>query len=302
MKRIPILILGCVVLSPMARSAGAHTLPNGAEFPALLRKADFIFRGVVTSVEYKSSRPAGPRGPSLPHTFVTFAIEKVYLPRPTSQPATGDTAPRTITLRFLGGAEDGGRRILDVEGPLFDVGDRDVLLVQGNTRMGCPLTDCALGRFRIIDGLVYSDDGNEVDLASDRDLAFGPPHRLREVDANMVGGHLMEQLVEDPVDESREGGSDAGNVAPGPQMTDGEFDRFLSEVLVATLGDRELERPRRMVSADIAADFVVIDRPQTSPDARLDLAALKPAPPSTDQERNELQQYLNNGGDPRVPR
>jgi hypothetical protein len=112
----------------------------------------------------------------------------------------------------------------------------------------------------------------------------------------------MEQLVEDPVDESREGGSDAGNVAPGPQMTDGEFDRFLSEVLVATLGDRELERPRRMVSADIAADFVVIDRPQTSPDARLDLAALKPAPPSTDQERNELQQYLNNGGDPRVPR
>jgi len=311
-NRIQAVVLGSAALSLLAQGAGAHTFPRGAEFAGMLRKADFIFEGVVTSVQYKSSRPAGPQGASLPHTFVTFAIEKVYLPVPNGRGAPDSRrSPRTLTLRFLGGATERDDRFLEVGGsPLFDVGDRDILLVEGNTRSGCPLTECALGRFRLIDGLVYSDQGDEVDLTSDGDLAFGPPHRLREVDANTVGGHILEQMVVEslePADRDGEstGGGDpvgGGDIAPGRHLADWEFDRLLTETLAATLGDRELERPRRLVSADIADDFTFVERPQARPDFRGARASIRPIVPSTPEERLELEKWIENGGDPRVPR
>jgi hypothetical protein len=216
----------------------------------------------------------------------------------------------TITLRFLGGATERGERLLEVGGsPLFDVGDRDVVLVEDNTRSGCPLTECAHGRFRLIDGFVYSDQGDEVDLASDGDLVFGPPHRLREVDANTVGGHILEQVVVEPTEpaDGGVGGSSgdrlaAGDIAPGRHLTEGEFDRFLTDTLAATLGDRALERPRPVVSANIADDFTFMERPEAGAHFRASPDRAAPARPSTTEERLELQGLIANGGDPRLPR
>ncbi len=120
----------------------------------LIKNAELIFQGVVTKVEYKESNPISEDYLQLPHAFVTFRIENVL---------KGSAKDKEfITLRFQGGMAVDGRVLMIPGIPLFDVGDRDILFVHRNGRHICPLVGWQQGRFRIIDGALVNDAGQEV--------------------------------------------------------------------------------------------------------------------------------------------
>lgn len=296
MEKFKCALWGSIVVFAAASFAAADPEISSAKFIESLHSADFIFEGVVTAVDYKSSRPTGMGDRPMPHTFVTFEIRKVYV---------GNPGPlRTITLRFLGGATGVDGRVLEVSGyPFFDLGDRDVLMVERNTRKSCPLADCAQGRFRIINDMVYSDLGNEIDLTPDGTLVYGPEHRLPEIDTDTIGGHRVEsEILEEDA---------SGNLVPPVQlrppagwvqMSGRQFDAFLETTIQANLSHGELERRKPVVSADIRDDFVfpLLSQGLPNSDPAGFLKHLTPEETMTLQEKMELQQYLANGRDPRL--
>ena len=146
----------------------------------LVRQADLIFEGVVTAVEYRMSDRTTAADVALPHTFVTFEI---------AQTLKGSTAGnRYITLRFQGGPDGQGNAMMVSGVPLFDVGQRDILFVSGNGAHICPLVGWEQGRFRVIDGLVYTNAGQEVWVTRRGEIAFGPYHALDEVLTHNLDG------------------------------------------------------------------------------------------------------------------
>ncbi len=294
MRGFTTMLLGALLVQVGPGLALAHPELSSARFVDSLHGSDFIFEGVVRAVDYKSSRPSKTEG-AMPHTFVTFEIRKVY---------KGDPGGlQTVTLRFLGGATPGGRS-LQVSGyPLFDVGDRDILMVEGNGESSCPLIGCAQGRFRIIDGMTYTALGNEVDLDADGALAFGPEHRLPDVDSDVIGGHRFEAQILEPDASGNYGPPAQLETPPGWRHMRGEdFDSFLERMIRSTLSRRELKRQRPLVSADIHDDFSFALVPEHAPASRASRSPepVDPAPATSAEEARELELYLANGGDPRL--
>lgn len=297
MQKLKRALWGSIIVLAAASSAAADPGLSSSNFIKSLHDSDFIFEGVVTAVDYKSSRPTGKNDSPMPHTFVTFEIRKVY---------AGNPGPlRTITLRFLGGATGVDRRVMIPSGfPHFDLGDRDVLMVKRNTKDWCPLADCIQGRFRVINDMVYSDYGNEIDLTPDGTLAYGPEHRLPEIDTYTVGSHRFELKM---TDEDDRGNLDAPVQLRPPagwiQMSAQQFDAFLDATIRANLShDGEHHQRRPVVSADIHDEFVFRLLPQAPPksDPAKDIKHITPEEDMTVQEKRELEQYLANGGDPRL--
>lgn len=116
--------------------SGAHaTSVLAPTFAELVAEADCVVRGTVTAVEVRSV--ATPRGPAV-RTFVTLAVEEC---------AKG-TAPQQLTLTLAGGKL--GPKSTAIAGmPQFQVGDREILFVQGNGRQFCPLVALYHGRYRV---------------------------------------------------------------------------------------------------------------------------------------------------------
>ncbi|HET8646721.1 MAG TPA: hypothetical protein VFO85_14600, partial [Vicinamibacteria bacterium] len=174
--------LACLFsLMAMVAASSAHALSiDRVRAQDLTAQSELIFIGTVVSVDYRNSDVEGPQHAALPHTFVTFQIERALQGR--------SEAGDLITLRFQGGP-DGQGRILTIPGvPLFDVGERELLFVQGNGQALCPLVGWHQGRLRLIEGQAYTDDGREVFLGADGDFAFGAQHALREVVTARIGG------------------------------------------------------------------------------------------------------------------
>lgn len=151
---------------PSVQTSGVYNnppgLPGGVKRTALrhiIRNADLIFYGVVKRVEYKSSIIKKKNDIEMPHTFITFAIEKIF---------KGKTTSKTITLRFQGGRTKtvGGQfeYLISPAIPLFDIGDRDILFVKKNGQSICPLVGWRNGRLRVIDNQIYTDHGYPVAL------------------------------------------------------------------------------------------------------------------------------------------
>jgi hypothetical protein len=255
MRKLKGILLAGLGIVAVAAVAHAHEEQSSATFVDSLRKADFVFEGIVTGIEYKSSRPTGARDRPLPHTFVTYEVRRIYKGRA--------DAPRTVTLRFLGGMTDDGRW-LQVEGaPHFEVGNRDLLMMERNTQKACPLAGCSQGRFRTIDSKVYTDRGQEVDLTPDGTMAYGPPRPLPEVDSQTIPSptgrsHVVRHEFFEP-------NSDGFPAPPEPlptprgwsQMSGEQFDAFLVATIKANLSQGELTRLPPVVSADIRQDFHV---------------------------------------------
>jgi hypothetical protein len=147
---------------PLAASGGERV-----PFEDLLTRSQLIFQGVVTAIEFRNSDPALDGGRKLPHTFVTFAVERTLK----SRPQDGDR----VTLRFVGGP-DGEGRTLEVSGvPDFSIGDREILFVAGNGTSLCPLVGWEQGRLRVVRGEVYDHFGREVFVTPSGRLAAGEP-------------------------------------------------------------------------------------------------------------------------------
>ena len=168
------------MLMAAAAAAPAPALTvDRVEAPALAGQADLVFLGTVVAVEYRNSDVEGPQHAAIPHTFVTFQIERAFKGRSEG----GDL----VTLRFRGGP-DGRGRVLTVPGvPLFAVGERELLFVRRNGEAMCPLVGWHQGRLRLIDGLAYTDDGREVWLKADGGFAFGRQHARPEITIRRIG-------------------------------------------------------------------------------------------------------------------
>ena len=143
--------------------SGAHaTSVLAPTFAELVAEADCVVRGTVTAVEVRSV--ATPRGSAV-RTFVTLAVEEC---------AKG-TAPQQLTLTLAGG-KLGAKSSVITGMPQFQVGDREILFVQGNGRQFCPLVALDHGRYRVLSDPATSRDyvarDNSVPLTTTSEVSL----------------------------------------------------------------------------------------------------------------------------------
>ena len=274
---IAVAVLALVVSS---QPVSAHFDPN-IDVPQLTRAADFIFKGQVISVAYRNSelvplfdRNGNPvfdedgnqayaDGSAIPHAFVTYQVEQVY---------KGPRMPPTeITLRIEGGESDNAdpleKRWLFIEPyPIFNVGDRDILFLEGNAQDPCPLANCQKGRFRIFEDLnvpgqhyIFSDMGFEIRAVipdggpvHEWPIVYGPQHIRPEVTTRMIGQEELELVLVNPTE---------GLIPPeddnpqGIHFSESFFDTYLSDLVGELFTPEELLDLPPVDSADINQSF-----------------------------------------------
>jgi hypothetical protein len=275
-KLLPVLGLTALAVCARQPAAAAAVLDEAA----LLRSADLVFAGVVEKVEYAFSDARGGKRPRTPHTFVTYRIEDVL---------RGHAPGETITLRFIGGRGEQASFLLASELPLFDIGDRDVLFVSGNTVSGCPLVGCAEGRLRVIQDRVFNDEGQAVELDADGRVVLGSYYDLPEVMTHEVSQTVLARRDHFEHGESRE---EYKPGAVGTQLGEPELlGRLRSAARSAP------EAIARVASADVAQPFVLDPfLAEPAPADRADATAS--ASVSTAQERAEVAAMSRSGADP----
>ncbi|MGI9012641.1 MAG: hypothetical protein ACR2GY_00160 [Phycisphaerales bacterium] len=156
---------------------GLHTIDD------YIAQSDLVFHGEVTNIEYALSRPTGPEGSLIPHTFVTFRVHDVL---------HGSVADQHVTLRFMGGFNNATKRFMTIStGSLFDIGDEEVLFVHDNGHALTPIVGNQAGRLRVVDGQVYSDDGKAVMLDPAGAMVLGDRYALEEVITHDVAGRTF---------------------------------------------------------------------------------------------------------------
>jgi hypothetical protein len=75
--------------------------------------------------------------------------------------------------------------------PRIDLGDEDLMFVRGNTDALVPLVGEENGRFRLIDGQVYTEMGCAVTLNDKGGIEIGDQYRLEAVENTTWDGHLL---------------------------------------------------------------------------------------------------------------
>lgn len=184
LRSIPrFLVLGTLLASVTVARA---TVINPVTLDDLADQAELIFEGVVTNIDYRMSEQDSPDQPRLPFTFVTF-----YMERTLKGSSLGGDA---VTLRFEGGPTDDGKFLVIPGMPLFDLGDRDILFVRGNGMAITPIVGWSQGRYRVIRGELFSDEGQELRATPEGGLARGRRHDLEEVSTNRIGEVLFETV------------------------------------------------------------------------------------------------------------
>lgn len=104
----------------------------------LAEQADAVFVGEVVELSQQLSQPDA-RGARLPFTIVTWQVEDGI---------KGARSGTRYSARFLGGTL-GDREIWVSDIPTFEVGDRDVLFIERNGEVPCPLVGGARGRVQL---------------------------------------------------------------------------------------------------------------------------------------------------------
>jgi hypothetical protein len=222
----------------------------------MVAQSELAFIGRVDKIEYALSEPAGPEGVRVPHTFVTYRVEQVFL---------GEAPSGLVTLRFVGGLDPRKMRYMaSTNTPQFDVGDHDILFVQGNSRRLCPLVGGVGGRLRVIDGQVYTEAGRAVLMGSDGSLRYGGMYRLEEVMTTQVNGRPLSSQRMGP------GASELPSNAVG------------AEALMGAIADfsRNATPPQVFVNADGAVPFAGPDMTPAPPPA--ETSPGRPAPGKAD--------------------
>lgn len=123
------------------------------EINQLVDASSMVVQSRVAKVDYRMA-PSGQAGqPDLPYTVVTYNIVKVI---------QGNATTKSLTLRFVGGPDGRGGFLEASNVPIFQVGDEDIMFVQGSGANGCALAGCINGRFRVLRGAVYDGNGAPV--------------------------------------------------------------------------------------------------------------------------------------------
>jgi len=133
-------------------------------FPELVAEAQSIIRGEVTSVRsaYDEAAPGRPI-----KTYVTFRVERTLKGPP--------SADGTVTLVFLGG-KVGADSMVIAGMPKFQTGDREIVFVERNGEVLCPLIAAEHGRYRVLRDPATRRDyiarGNRVPLESTEEVVL----------------------------------------------------------------------------------------------------------------------------------
>jgi hypothetical protein len=165
-KLLIILFAGIFLIQ--VENADAATLGkrvDTGDLVAAVANSDMIFTGRVTSVQFRLSDGDPGAYTVVPLTYVTYSVDQVL---------RGEWTGDTLTLRFLGGATGVDGRIMHMpHQPIFKVGDADIVYVANNGRSACPLVNCSAGRFRVIAGKVFSNNGFPVTSLADQRVSLG---------------------------------------------------------------------------------------------------------------------------------
>lgn len=153
-------IVLALVMMDIQASHSDHIAPSD-----LVLKADLIFEGKVVDVEYRSSDVESDDQVAMPHTFVTYEIEKNYKGR--------SAEGRLITLRFRGGPDEQGNTLIISGIPLFNVGDQDIVFVSGNGQEISPVVGGDHGRFRVSNNEIFSNSWQEIWLLNNGEIGQG---------------------------------------------------------------------------------------------------------------------------------
>lgn len=148
----------------LAHSA-ADSEPGGLR--ALVGESAAIAYGKVVDIQYRNSEPTREEPQGVPHTFVTYAIGKVFR----------GYLPDKITLRIPGGADASGGAFSVTTAPTFARGETDVLFIPGGAPEDCQLVNCVEGRFRVLNDRIYSGFGVPL-VGAEKTLEFGGKPRF----------------------------------------------------------------------------------------------------------------------------
>ncbi len=277
MFRIYLLIITSVIgwLNP----ASAHDPRKKPDIQTLIRAADFVFLGTVANVDYKLSSG---KGEILPHTFVSYRVEKIL---------KGNFNGNLMTLRFLGGRGKEAQFMVSGETPLFDVGDRDVLFVKGNTINACPLATCATGRFRSIKSLVYDDEGRDILLNPRNAIARGKFNQLDEV----LTHHVSQTVLRKVIVQSKAEGPQDGGIVKGKHFDEQSFVAYVDGIVRQLYTPEQLKAMPPVAIADISKDFLVRKPAEVAPKVPAAIAAQEVLSP---EDQAELDRYHKNGDNP----
>jgi hypothetical protein len=272
--------LSAAILVALGSSAQAASPEVNDGLRAQVAKSDLVFVGTVADVAYAPSLVAGD-GRGIPHTFVTYEVERVL---------QGQADSEKITLRFIGGRGEESAFLAVSGQPMFDLGDRDVLMVAGNGTSGCPLVDCADGRYRLIRDMVFSEEGRAIENTADGELARTTFYDLEEVMTHRVSQttfHLVDRLEPGESRESFDGAS------RGAHMDEAQLVERI-ETTARTLGKAT---PGTFRSADIRAPIMIGLNAEAAPaDKARDSS--KRTSDATAQDLAEEAALRENGGDP----
>lgn len=244
-------------------------------------KADMVFVGTVDRVEYRMSGEKGDEQ-RIPHTFVTYNVEKVL---------QGKADDKQVTLRFIGGRGEKSAFLSVSNQPMFDAGDRDLLMVADNGTAGCPLVSCANGRYRMIQGKVFSEAGQAIEQDSKGELTRVGFYNLPEVMTTKVSQTTL--TLEDHFEQGEER-VDFDDASRGAHLDEAQIVARIENV-ARSFGKAT---PGEFKSADVNAafsiEFDVADAPK-------DTAIKAPvAKGQNAQERAEAAAMRANGGNPAI--
>jgi len=225
----------------------------------LVQDADLVFVGEVANIEYGLSLPTGQEGSRVPYTFVTYRVDEVI---------RGQDPGHLLTLRFIGGLNrESGTYVRPSNAPQFDMGDQDILFVKDNTEALIPLVGAQEGRLRMIDGRIYSEEGQEILVSDAGNLLRGPRHILEEVATTDVAGQRFADDL-------------------GPQAIAGESNAIPAAQMINLLEDSARQFGRRPKVEVAQADA---SQPFAGPD-------LMPAAPPALNEIEQAQAGAEQGG------
>lgn len=267
----------------VAGHAGATTLIP-VDTDQLIEKAGLIVQGVVTAVEYRNSDVDSPEHISLPHTFVTFDIERSF---------KGSTpSDSSITLRFQGGPDGKGRVMMIPGVPLFDVGDRDILFIRGNGTQMTPLVGWEQGRFRIVNDMLYSDAGEELWLTPGGKFTRGKQHALEEVATHNMGGAPIRFGIQDAKPNRTP-------PAGAKRLDAAGFARFVTDKVEQPRTEPEAA-PVDLEPSVAIQDKFYVERPKPVAPTSVPLPSTGTQPSDTSRESNPIEEEMlrQNGGNP----
>lgn len=244
----------------LALAAGAVAgPPEKLTLEKMVASSDLVFRGVVEGIEYRLSEPGGQEHRRIPFTFVTYRVEEVL---------RGQAPGETVTLQFIGGANPETKRFMATSHtPRIDLGDEDLMFVRGNTDALVPLVGDENGRFRIIDGQVYTEMGCAVTINDKGEMEIGDQYRLEAVETTTWEGHVLK-------------------IGYGPEAKDLPSDATATERLVGTV------QALAKNAGPAGGNFVNADptEPIQAPD-------MNPAPPPAAKPGEEKVQPVEPAGD-----